>query len=136
MCGNLLEWEVLDTYSHRAKRRLGPVTFQHGTALHAAAEKDASYLYGTPYGLYVCAHSHAPQRVTQCQERKVKLPYWYANVGTGIDFDAAHYMNRASMALWGRACIIGDCAGAEQRRTAYASKMWDAEVLFHSFAHG
>lgn len=136
ICKPLFEWDVLDVYSHRSKRRLGPVTFQHGTDLQQSAEKDNSYHYGTPFGLYVAGHTHRPLRVTQCRERKALLPYWYANVGCGMDFEkAAHYMNRASMNLWGRACIIGDCAGADQRRTAYASRQWDAEVLVHSMSN-
>lgn len=131
----LKDWHVVDRYSHRAKYRLGPITFQHGCAATVNAEKDSSYLYGTPYGLYVCGHTHRPIPVTQAQERRVRLPYWYCNPGCGADWDRMHYMDRFSMALWGRGAIIGETAGAEQHRAAYMSKQWDAELVIQGMAH-
>jgi predicted phosphodiesterase len=130
----LKDWSIRDRYDHREKFRLGPVTFQHGCAHSASAEKDGAYLYGVPYGLYVQGHTHRPLPVTQARERKVNMAYWYANPGCGMDWDKANYMARNSMALWGRGCIVGDTAGAHQHRTAYASKQWDAELRVHSLA--
>jgi len=128
-------WKILSEYSDRARLRLGPITFQHGTAHNSAVGKDKAYLYGTPFGLYVFGHTHRPEPVTQCRERQVRLPYWYANPGTGIDFDQAYYMQRCSMALWGRGCIKIETPGVEHRRSAFATKNWEAETVIHSWAH-
>lgn len=131
----LSSWKVIDKYTHRTRYRLGPITFQHGCSTQGSAERDGSYLYGTPYGLYICGHTHRPVEVTQARERQVRLPYWYANPGCGANWDRMHYMDRLSMGLWGRGAIIGETAGADQSRTAYASKQWDAQLLIHSMAH-
>lgn len=132
----LEDWLVVDRYSHRARFRLGPVTFQHGCDISASSDKDGAYLYGVPFGLYVRGHTHRPLQVTRCQERRVPMPYWTTNPGTGIDFDRCHYMDRMSMALWGRGVIVGEVpdSSVKQHRTAYASKNWDAELRIHSTA--
>ncbi len=127
-------WEVTKKYGDRVRFRLGPITFQHGCSTQINAEKDAGYSHGTPYGLYVCGHTHRPVRVTQAEERRRYLPYWYANPGCGVEWSRLHYMDRLQMSKWGRGCIVGDCAGADQRRTAFASKQWDAELRIHSMA--
>lgn len=133
----LKDWRVIKEYSHRAKYRLGPVTCQHGCSVTRNAEKDASYLYGTPYGLYICGHTHRPVEVTRAEERGIRLPYWYANPGTGIDVSRAHYMDRMSMARWGRGLIVGEIpeSSAEQGRTAYTKKNWDAELRIQGWIH-
>ena len=130
-------WQIVEEYSHRTKIRRGPVTFQHGCSTGKTAEKDAAYDYGTPFGLYICGHTHRPLEVTRAEERGRWLPYWYANPGTGICFKRCHYMDRLSMAKWGRGCIVGEIPASSVResRTAYASKNWDAELRTHSFAH-
>lgn len=135
MSAAMKDWTVITRYSHRSCYRLGPITFQHGCATTGSAEKDASYLYGSPYGLYICGHTHTCVPVTQARERRVRLPFWYANPGCGADWDRMHYMDRFSMALWGRGAIIGETAGVEQRRRAYASKQWDAELRIQEMAH-
>lgn len=130
----LKEWDIRAKYSHREKFRLGPITFQHGCAISRSAEKDGAYLYGVPFGLYIQGHTHRPVAVSQARERNVLLPYWFANPGTGMDYDRANYMARNSMALWGRGVIVGETAGATQRRSAFASKNWEAELRIHSLA--
>lgn len=130
-------WKVVRKYNHREKLRLGPVTFQHGCAANVSAEKDSSYLYGTPYGLYIQGHTHRPVRVTRAEERQKFLPFWYANPGCGADWGRMHYMDRMSMAKWGRGLIVGEIpeSSIRESRTAYASKNWDAELRIHSMAH-
>lgn len=128
-------WKVIEAYTHRTKFRLGPITFQHGCSTQQAAEKDGSYLYGTPYGLYIQGHTHRPLAVTQCRERQVRLPFWYANPGCGADWERMHYMDRMSMGLWGRGAIIGETAGADQSRAAYMSKQWDAQLVVQEMCH-
>lgn len=131
----LKDWNVIDRYTDRTRLRLGPITFQHGTSANQSAEKDKAYLNGTPYGLYIQGHTHRPVELTQARERQVRLPYWYCNPGTGIDFDKAFYMERCSMALWGRGAVLIETPGVEHSRTAYASKQWDATVKIHSMAY-
>jgi metallophosphoesterase superfamily enzyme len=129
-------WEVVRKYGERIRLRIGPITFQHGVDLNVNGEKDAGYYHGTPYGLYVCGHTHRPVRVTRAQERKTYLPYWYANTGCGANWERMHYVDRAKTRMWGRGAVVGECSGADQRRTAFASKQWDAELKVHSLAAG
>jgi hypothetical protein len=134
------DWNVIDKYGARVRYRLGPITFQHGavtgTALTEGFLKDQAYAHSTPWGLHLSGHTHSPVQVTQCRERKSYLPYWYANVGCGVVWEGMAYMNRASMEAWGRGLIIGTVASSavEQRRTAYASKQWEAVLKVHSYA--
>lgn len=129
-------WQVIEKYGHRVRLRLGPVTFQHGCDTSVASDRDGSYLYGVPYGLYVRGHTHRPCPVTRAQERRTPMPFWYANPGTGAEWDRMHYMDRCSMALWGRGVVVGEIpqSAVTQRRTAYASRCWDAELRVHSTA--
>lgn len=129
-------WEVVTEYKHDTVWRLGCITFQHSVPATVASDKDLCYDYGTPYGLLIRGHTHRPMRVTQCQERKSLLPYWYANPGCGAEWDRMHYMDRCSRVLWGRGCIVGELpeSSVRQSRTAYAAKNWDAELRVHSTA--
>ena len=131
----LKDWRITEKYGHRERLRLGPVTFQHGCDAAISAEKNGGYLYGSPFGLYVCGHTHRPVRVTRAEERGIYLPYWYCNPGCGVQWDRMHYMTRLKMAKWGRGLIVGEMAGVEQSRSAYASKQWDAELKIQSMAH-
>jgi hypothetical protein len=137
---HLESWEIIDKYGHRAKKRIGPLTLQHGgnTGKSQAQSylKDQAYMYGVPWGLHVSAHTHEPVQVTQCRERTVYMPYWYANVGTGADWDRMFYMNRSSMETWGRACVCIEVSDAaiKHRKPAYAGREWDAETRIHSYA--
>lgn len=127
----LASWRITERYDHRVFLRLGPVTFQHGCDSRktmGSTERDNAYRYGTPFGLYVCGHTHRPLPVTQASERSVPVPYWLANPGCGIDFSRAHYMERLPMDNWGHGVVLIEAAGVNQRRSAYASRQWDAEV--------
>lgn len=131
----LADWHILESYGHRPCWNLGQITFAHGCAITDTAPQDAAYLYGVPNGLYVSGHTHRPQRVTQCRIRKVPMPYWIANPGTGIDFDQCYYMARNSMALWGRGVVVGEVHTKGEGREWKAKPNWSAETRAHSFAH-
>lgn len=134
----LADWRVIDEYGHRVMFRLGPITFQHGCAVGVNAGRDGAYEYGTPFGLYVSGHTHRPVPVTQCVERRIPLPYWYANPGCGADWDRMHYMRRCSMAQWGRGAILFEVpeSAVANRRTAYATRVWQAQLLEQAYANG
>jgi predicted MPP superfamily phosphohydrolase len=131
------DWKVYETYTHRTYHRIGQVTFQHGCATNQTAEKDAAYLYGVPHGLYVCGHTHRPVPVTRAQERKVRLPYWYANAGCGVDYSRLHYMDRLSTGLWGRGCLAIEISesSVSNSKAFYGSSQWSAELRIESWAH-
>jgi len=131
-CNALNGWNVIPEYGDRVRLRLGPITFQHGTKTSMAGLRDSSYDHGTPFGLHVSAHTHRPEPITQARERRSLLPYWFCNVGTGIDYSKAFYMQRNSIALWGRGICLIEAPGVSQSRTAYASKQWDAELRLFS----
>jgi len=133
----LSRWHVIDEYKHGTRWYLGSVSFGHGCPVTDASAKDEAYTYGVPYGLDIRGHTHRPERVTQCRERKALLPYWYANPGCGADWEKMHYMDRQSKVLWGRGMVVGECLanGLKEGRKAYAARNWDAEVIIHSWAH-
>ena len=128
------KWNCVENYGDSVKLRLGPITFQHGCAHNESAEKDAAYLYGVPFGLYVCGHTHRLKDVTQAKERKIPMPYWYCNPGTGMDFERANYMRRQRLVHWGRGVALIEAPGVDQSRAAYRKVNWSAEVKVHSLA--
>jgi len=131
----LESWHIIDDYSHGRRWNLGQVSFGHGCPVTDASAKDEAYQYGVPYGLDIRGHTHRPESVTQCRERKVHLPYWYANPGTGADWDRMHYMDRQSKALWGRGAIVGTClaTGIKDGVKLYAGRKWEARLVVHSY---
>jgi predicted phosphodiesterase len=133
----LKDWTVIERYSHRTAYRLGPVTFQHGCDVAKASMQRASYLYGGPNCLYVCGHTHRPCDVTQAEHLGIKLPYWWANPGTGADWDWMRYMDRMSMADWGRGVVLGEVSDSavSNRKATYSSPQWAAITRVHSWAH-
>lgn len=133
----LKDWTVIEEYSHRARFRLGQVTFQHGCDAALNSMQKASYLYSVPNGLYVCGHTHRPIPVTQVQHLQVHLPYWYANPGCGADWDKMHYMKRLNMSNWGRGLIVGEVsdASANHRKAFFSEPQWSAELRIHSWQH-
>jgi len=126
---------ITKEYKHGARWYLGQVSFGHGCPVTDAAAKDEAYLYGVPFGLDIRGHTHRPEPITQARERKAILPYWYANPGTGAEWNRMFYMARQSTALWGRGCIIGEAKCAGEGREVKATRNWDAELLVHSWAH-
>lgn len=131
----LSDWRIIDTYTHRTAWYLGQVAFQHGCAVGLNAQADAACAYGVPYGLHVSGHTHRPARVTQVMLRQVPLPYWFANPGTGIDFDQTYYMDRQSMLKWGHGLVLGECKASGEGRQVFAARNWDAETRVFKMAH-
>lgn len=129
-------WRIVEEYGHRVSLRLGQMTFQHGCG-QRINEKKAGYLYGVPYGLYVCGHSHAPKPITQATDGEVRLPYWFGNTGCGADYHRMHYMDRNSMASWGRGAIVGEVSDSSvsNSKAFYGSPQWSAELRIQEMAH-
>jgi 3',5'-cyclic AMP phosphodiesterase CpdA len=130
-------WKVYSDYHHGARFYAGQVSFGHGCPVTDASAKDEAYCYGVPFGLDIRAHTHRPEMVTQARERKVVLPYWYANTGTGADWDKMHYMDRQSKALWGRAMVYGEltCARDKFCKETYGGPNWVAETKVYNWAN-
>jgi predicted phosphodiesterase len=132
----LADWNVIESYTHRTKYRLGQITCQHGCGT-SINEKRLGYLYGVPYGLYMCGHSHAAKSVTQAQDGDVRLPYWFCNPGSGADFDRLHYMAHNSMHKWSHGAIVGEVSDSSvsNSKAFYGSPQWSAELRIESWAH-
>lgn len=129
---NALKWKVSSSYDFCRRRgvyRLGQVTFGHGWQTNMNAGRDQSVLLGTPYGLFVSGHTHAPEAVTQARMTgKVPLPYWYANAGTLRNLDP-DYMRRNNGFHWGQACVVGEAdLRAGPSKSPRMSRHWVAET--------
>lgn len=129
----LEKWTVVRKYGHDVYKRFGPVTFQHGCETSKAGLTRQALYYGTPYGLYVCGHTHRPEE-RQIEVVDCPIPYWYANPGCGADWDRMHYITRQNKQRWGRGCLLIEAKGVDQSRSAFASKQWDCELKIHSLA--
>ena len=139
--GVMKDWHFpCHKYGHDQYFRLGQITFQHGANTGNSPRLDhlvaQAVEYGVPFGLHVSAHTHAPVPVTQAELSKYYLPYWVANVGTGMDWEQAGYMERASKHKWGRGLVRGTVSKASvtQYKSYYKSPQWTAELLVHSWA--
>lgn len=127
-------------YGHRQYFRLGQITFQHGGNTGKARTNSHLYkqaiAYGVPNGLHVSAHTHAPIEVEQMQWLDQPSPYWIANVGTGMDWEKAGYMERASQELWGGALVRGTVSrnSVDKREGWFAKPQWSAETVIFSKA--
>jgi len=127
-------WEIIE-YSHRANYFLGPVVFRHGAEIGVYADEDQAIQYGVTNNLVIGAHTHKLKQITEViYKNKIPMRIWCANVGTGADFEKMQYVNRLNIARWGRGLIIGDCNASERKR-AFMTRQWDAELLIHSTAH-
>jgi len=105
--------------------RIGQVTFAHGYEHGVSGDEAQSILLGQPYGLYVSAHTHRPQPVTQAMRtRQIPLPYWFANVGCSREMKPA-YVERRRTHQWGQAVAYGD---AELLKSPRAGRRWSATV--------
>ena len=139
--GVMKDWHFpCDRYGHDQYFRLGQVTFQHGANTGNSPRLDhlvsQAVEYGVPFGLHISAHTHAPVPVTQAELSKCYLPYWVANVGTGMDWEKAGYMERASKHKWGRGLVRATISrnSIDKRNSAFAKPHWTAELLVHSWA--
>ena len=134
LAGLIDDWEIVP-YRHDSYFRLGQITFQHGCQTNINAERDQALAYGVPYGLYVCAHTHRPKKLTG-----IELPgagpifgMQFCNVGCGADWTRMHYVTRLNKQRWGRAILVGDY-NPRMRTAWHHNRQWDAELLIHSMA--
>lgn len=135
LAAHTADWHTVP-YGHDKYFRIGQITFQHGCQTNLNAERDQCLLYGVPYGLHVSAHTHRPIPPTLIV-MPGKVPVYgahFVNVGTGADWDKMRYIQRSNHALWGRGVLIFE-VNDRQRRSAFASKQWNADLLIHSMAN-
>jgi hypothetical protein len=129
------DWATVP-YGHDKFYRIGQITFQHGCQTNLNAERDQTLLYGVPYGLHVSAHTHRPIPPTMIV-LPGKVPVYgahFCNVGTGADWERMRYIQRSNHALWGRGVLIFE-VNCKQRRSAFATRQWNADLLIHSMAN-
>jgi len=128
------DWTVVP-YSERHYYRLGQVTFRHGCNAGTNCDRNAALLHGVANGLVIGAHTHAPVQPTQVVlPGKIPLPYWYANVGCGADWDKMEYVSRSNIALWGHAIAVAH-VNCKQRRSSFASRQWECRIEVRKTAH-
>ena len=104
-------------YRHgiRGCYQIGACIFTHGYATGANSDELESIQLamacgGHAHRLIVRGHTHRPVPPTQCKRSaRVKLPWWYANVGYMAFEERPSYTNRFDVQQWGRACLIGEC---------------------------
>ena len=122
-------------YRHglRGCYQIGSCIFTHGYATGANSDElEAIQLAmacgGHAHRLIVRGHTHRPVPPTQCKRSaRVKLPWWYANVGYMAFEKRASYTNRFDVQQWGRACLMGECQ--EGRPGRMGKKSWSAELI-------
>ena len=113
--------------------QLGSCIFAHGYAAGANSDElEAIQLAmacgGHAHRLIVRGHTHRPVPPTQCKRSaRVKLPWWYANVGYMAFDKRPSYTNRFDIQQWGRACLIGSCQMGRPGRMC--KKSWEAELV-------
>ena len=113
--------------------QLGSCIFAHGYAAGANSDElEAIQLSmacgGHAHRLIVRGHTHRPVPPTQCKRSaRVKLPWWYANVGYMAFDKRPSYTNRFDFQQWGRACLIGSCQMGRPGRMG--KKSWEAELV-------
>jgi len=122
-------------YRHgsRGCYQLGSVIFSHGYAAGANSDElEAIQLAmacgGHAHRLIVRGHTHRPVPPTQCKRSaRIKLPWWYANVGYMAFDQRPAYTFRWDNQDWGRACLIGECQIGRPGRMN--KKSWEAELI-------
>ena len=112
--------------------RLGSCVFQHGFSASANSDElEAIQLAmicgGHAHRLFVRGHTHRPVPPTQCRRTsRVKLPWWYANVGTMAFSTKPAYAMRWDTSAWGASCLIGETKSGRPDRMGKDS--WRAEL--------
>ena len=112
--------------------RLGSCVFQHGFSASANSDElEAIQLAmicgGHAHRLFVRGHTHRPVPPTQCRRTsRVKLPWWYANVGTMAFSTKPAYAMRWDTSAWGASCLIGETKTGRPDRMGKDS--WRAEL--------
>jgi len=127
------EWKQIPySKSKEGVYRLGQVCFYHGFDAGVNADEleslqMANILGGHAHRLFVKGHTHRPTAgVVQCMKTKrVKLPWYYVNVGTLGPLNP-YYMNRKDSSGWGAAMARGVASLSEPRRPSCSD--WSVEV--------
>ena len=122
-------------YRHGARGcfQLGGCIFSHGYAAGANSDEleaiqRAMACGGHAHRLIVRGHTHRPVPPTQCKRTaRIKLPWWYANVGYMAFDERPSYTNRFDIQQWGRACLFGNCQLGRPGRMG--KKNWTAELV-------
>ncbi|QDP67301.1 MAG: hypothetical protein Unbinned4614contig1000_18 [Prokaryotic dsDNA virus sp.] len=122
-------------YRHgvRGCYQLGSCIFTHGYAAGANSDELESIQLamacgGHAHRLIVRGHTHRPVPPTQCKKTaRVKLPWWYANVGYMAFDETPSYAYRFDTQQWGRACLIGECQVGRPGRMGKNS--WNAKLV-------
>jgi predicted MPP superfamily phosphohydrolase len=126
-------WKTIP-YSERHYFRLGHVTFRHGCSAAVNCDRNGAMLHGVVNGLTVGAHTHRPVQPTQViLPGKLPLPYWYANVGCGADWNKMEYVTRSNIALWGHA--VGLIQVNLKPRSSAVGCQWECEIKVRKMAH-
>jgi len=125
----LHSWRVNRDYNYSRGRgcfSLGQVTFTHGyeTARTKLAAEAIYFCLNSPFGLYVSAHTHRPERVSEIVWGELPMQRWRANVGCLRNLEPS-YMERRHKWNWGHGLIVGE---AKPLKSPRMSKEWDAEV--------
>ena len=122
-------------YRHgvRGCYQLGSCIFAHGYSASANSNELESIQLamacgGHAHRLVVRGHTHRPVPPTQCtRTARVKLPWWYANVGHMAFEQRPSYTHRFDTQQWGRACLIGECQLGRPGRMG--KKSWNARLI-------
>lgn len=134
VCEEYNKWQHIP-YRHGARGcyQLGAVIFAHGYSASANSDELESIQFamacgGHAHRLVVRGHTHRPVQPTQCKRTmRVKLPWWYANVGHMAFDKRPSYSDRFDIQEWGRAMLLGECQVGRVGRMG--AKSWSANLI-------
>lgn len=113
--------------------QLGSVIFHHGFGASANSDElEAIQLAmacgGHAHRLVIRGHTHRPVPPTQCRRTaRVKLPFWYCNVGMMAFEKLPSYAYRFDTQQWGRGACFGTAKIGRADRIPKDS--WTAELV-------
>jgi len=113
--------------------QLGSVIFSHGYSTSANSDELeaiqlANLCGGHSHRLIVRGHTHRPVPPTQCKRTaRVKLPWWYCNVGMMAFEKRPSYTHRWDVSQWGRSVLMGSSKRGRVGRLGKQS--WKAELI-------
>ena len=113
--------------------QLGSVIFHHGFGASANSDElEAIQLAmacgGHSHRLVIRGHTHRPVPPTQCRRTaRVKLPFWYCNVGMMAFEKLPSYAFRFDTQQWGRGACFGTAKVGRADRIPKDS--WTAELV-------
>lgn len=125
---SLRDWQIFDYKQHpKHVFRLGQVTFCHGFGVTKRACVVESINLSGPNTLYCHSHTHRGFGPTQVVwGENLRLPYWYANTGTGISSNVEYFQTR-DISNWNRGMLVGRVEKKKRDRPT-----WDVEFIEHS----